>query len=626
MKHRFLFALLVVALSLPALAQNKNKEKDWIEVRSPHFQVFTDAGLTSGRAVALRFERMRQVFGWILMRADVRSGVPLTVIAFRDTAEFRRNLPSWQGKPMSASGLCVRSNDVDYILLDLSDPNAASATLHEYVHAVLSANTAPMPLWYDEGVAEFFSTIEVRLQDVRLGRQPDYVEAVLHDHKLLPAAAFLALAPSSPENNGQAAPDFNEAGAHQSLYYAQSWLTISWLVANHRLPAVNEYARLALVEHVPPAAAFRRAFNLDPAEFDRQLAEYYAAGPRDASLPIPTGLDDISTYAYSNRKLAPLEAEVALADFRLHTHDFFAQGVAELEAILRQDALNAGAHRSLGYAYLRQADLDRASEQFTKAADLGTGDARVHYYAAALIARRGNLEGGGVASFKVKEHLLKAIDLDPDYGDAWSLLARAYAADGKLTEAIADMLKAIRLSPRSESDRLALAAMYTDSRRWDDALALLAYLQDSHDPAVVAGVAAERARLEQVRNSPPHAARRDERPRPSTYDDPKWSVPEARLEAKQEDDEKPPVDLKPDPRPILYVKGKLVRAACQPGGAAVLTVAAGKQTLQLATPDYRTLVVLGADAFSCSWHDVPIAANYRASSAGAGDLVSLALQ
>ena len=56
-------------------------------------------------------------------------------------------------------------------------------------------------------------------------------------------------------------------------------------------------------------------------------------------------------------------------------------------------------------------------------------------------------------------------------------------------------------------------------------------------------------------------------------------------------------------------------------------LASGKKTVQLATPDYKKLVLIGADAFSCDWKDVRVAVNYRGSSSSTtGDLVSLELQ
>src|ERR1700730_5124067 len=79
-------------------------EAEWIEVRSPHFSVVTDAGEKRGRETALKFEQMRAVFGALLTKAKVNLPVPLQIVAFRNTKEFRQFAPLWQGKPTQLAG------------------------------------------------------------------------------------------------------------------------------------------------------------------------------------------------------------------------------------------------------------------------------------------------------------------------------------------------------------------------------------------------------------------------------------------------------------------------------------------------------------------------------------------
>ena len=55
-----LFLLLPVLAA--ALAPARDKPDNWIEVRSPHFVVTTNANEKQGRRIADQFERMRSVF------------------------------------------------------------------------------------------------------------------------------------------------------------------------------------------------------------------------------------------------------------------------------------------------------------------------------------------------------------------------------------------------------------------------------------------------------------------------------------------------------------------------------------------------------------------------------------
>ena len=73
-------AVLFLLLSSTAFAGNPQ----WVEVRSPHFSVITDAGEKRGREVAVRFEQMRIAFGKLLTKATVNLPVPLQIIAFRN--------------------------------------------------------------------------------------------------------------------------------------------------------------------------------------------------------------------------------------------------------------------------------------------------------------------------------------------------------------------------------------------------------------------------------------------------------------------------------------------------------------------------------------------------------------
>src|SRR5438270_4498731 len=177
--------LAVCALGLPAWGGDST----WIEVRSPNFVVTTDTGLSSGRAVALRFEQMRQVIGSILQHADVHASVPLHIIAFKTTHEMQVAVP--RGAP--GGSLYVSAPDADFVLLDLSAPDPYAGIARDYARGVIAGNTPVMPLWFDEGLSAYFSTINVGEKDVQLGRRPAFVEQALAGHKLQPAAEFLAV-------------------------------------------------------------------------------------------------------------------------------------------------------------------------------------------------------------------------------------------------------------------------------------------------------------------------------------------------------------------------------------------------------------------------------------------------
>jgi hypothetical protein len=62
---------------------------------------------------------------------------------------------------------------------------------------------------------------------------------------------------------------------------------------------------------------------------------------------------------------------------------------------------------------------------------------------------------------------------------------------------------------------------------------------------------------------------------------------------------------------------------CAQSPAAVLTVAAGGVVLKLRTADYKSLLLIGTDTFSCDWNNRAVSVNYKPGGVSDGDLVSL---
>jgi hypothetical protein len=65
---------------------------------------------------------------------------------------------------------------------------------------------------------------------------------------------------------------------------------------------------------------------------------------------------------------------------------------------------------------------------------------------------------------------------------------------------------------------------------------------------------------------------------------------------------------------------------CSQPPVAIVKVANGTKTVKLRTDDYRSLLVIGAGAFSCDWSNQPVTVNYKAGGKSDGDLISLELR
>lgn len=166
---------------LPAHATEK-----WVEVRSPHFTVVTDAGEKRGREVALRFEQMRAIFGKIMLKDKVNIPVPLQIIAFRNNKELKQHGPIYNGKAVEVAGFFQQASDRDYILLDTSGEDNWATVFHEYAHLLLNGNFPASDAWFDEGFAEYFSTINIIGDSVQIGKPPVGSMELLRENSWIP--------------------------------------------------------------------------------------------------------------------------------------------------------------------------------------------------------------------------------------------------------------------------------------------------------------------------------------------------------------------------------------------------------------------------------------------------------
>ena len=87
-----------------------------------------------------------------------------------------------------------------------------------------------------------------------------------------------------------------------------------------------------------------------------------------------------------------------------------------------------------------------------------------------------------------------------------------------------------------------------------------------------------------------------------------------------------PVKPEIDRRPVKFLKATLVSVDCSQTPSAVLAISQGNKVLKLRAADYKSVAVIGAGEFSCSWKNIPVNINYRAGGKQDGDLVSIEVQ
>jgi len=583
----------------------------WVEVRSPHFSVATDAGEKRGREVAMRFEQMRAVFSTLMTKANVNLPVPLQIVAFRNTKEFKLFAPLWQGKPTQLSGLFQGGQDRSFIMLDMSVENPWSVVFHEYAHQLMNGIlTEQLDPWFEEGFAEYFSTVEVDNKQARVGKAPSNAYLELQQAGMMKIADLFKV-----RQNSQT---YNENSDRRGVFYAESNLLMHYIYDNRLLPKVTVYFNLTRDQKVPVEDAIQQAFGMSPTQFDKVLRDYVGTG-HSIYYTIPTPAD-IATSGYTAVPLSPADSAAILADIHLHSLDYREKAIEEFQEILKSDVNNAAACRGLGYAYLQKRESRQAAEYFRRAAQLDSKDPRVHYYSALLMNGEG-VFGDRSRLLEMIKELETAIALDPNFADPYSLLGFAQGMLGDMQEGLANMKKAISLSPRNQWYQFNLAQMYMRDRQPDLAIPMLQALSQSQDPQIAHNASEFLARAQQVKQMLEGNSDRGQ-----------TRVVQDKDQDKDEDEPDeapaPPRNLEPGRTegPVKYMKGVLASVDCTTPPSAVLTVVAGNTTWKMKVADTNHTVVLGADTFSCSWSKRKVALNYVETGDRQGRVVSLELQ
>ncbi len=165
----------------------------WSELRTQHFVIYSNAGERRTLQVATELETMREVMRRVV--PDVRRGtlsvdahVPTQVYLFESARSFEpyRLLPG-------AAGFFTTRPTGNLVALDASVDEPLQVVRHEYLHHFLENNIPGVPLWANEGLAEFYSTMTRNSREVLLGRPLPHHVQWLRAHGPMPVEKLVAL-------------------------------------------------------------------------------------------------------------------------------------------------------------------------------------------------------------------------------------------------------------------------------------------------------------------------------------------------------------------------------------------------------------------------------------------------
>lgn len=115
------------------------------------------------RKVAIQLEQFRYVLALLFPQAKIETPVPTTIVLFKSHSSFNPYKPKYNGKTKeNVGGYFLPGSDVNYMALttELHRAEPYEVMFHEYEHFIIHNNLSRMPVWLDEGLAEFYSNFE----------------------------------------------------------------------------------------------------------------------------------------------------------------------------------------------------------------------------------------------------------------------------------------------------------------------------------------------------------------------------------------------------------------------------------------------------------------------------------
>jgi Flp pilus assembly protein TadD len=621
------FLLLPLLLLCPLLSSARDKPPRWILVSSSHFAVLTDADDTPAHEVLVSFEQMSSEFANLLSRDSTHMWQPLTIIAFKSTDEYNRVAPAGETSP----GFFISSGERNFVVLDLARAGISSAqNWHGVIRAfglmLLNGNYPPTQPWFDEGFADYFASFRPGAKKTEVGNDPSdgAFTTLLSNQKWLSLTDLFSAPPSTTSD----------------AFRAQSWITLHYLISKNKLSETGAYFGLIKLQKLPADQAIQQAFGMSADQLGQSIHDYFQLlAPKFAAKTAATETaTDSEIIATSLVDVKPGTAQASVAEMALRIPGRRPFALTEIQSAIadpKQD--NAVAHRALAWDDMQQKQFDPAADQLNQAMQLDPRDPWVRYYLSWLKYLRsdnGALPIHGLPN--MMQDLRTVLDWDPEFAEAYNLLGLAQLEGGGVHAAMQSMHAAIQLAPRNDRYVLNMVNIYLSDKKWDAATALLNRLVESPDPKIVATAQKKLADLPMLKKygrvpetgpanveaagtpetTPPTKAAAE-----TTSD----STSDSNSDEVQVSDSAP-TPPPPDKRPIHFLKGKLLTADCSHPPVALLAIAAGNKTMTLRTDDYKSLVVLGADQFSCTWTNRSVEINYKPGGQSDGDIVSLELK
>jgi tetratricopeptide (TPR) repeat protein len=474
-----------VALAVGLIAASPCRAaQKWTILQSGALIVIGDQSPSTLGDVAREIEQFRAVVGGLIHNADRPLPVPTVVFVVGDRKSLEPLLPLYKGRPATIAGYASEGQDANYIVMSREGyEESAAVTFHEYTHLLIANAVRALPVWVDEGLAEYYSTYALvdRGKAAEVGRAVKPHVLLLRQH-YLPLAELIAVDKSSPM--------YNE-GERQSIFCAESWALAHYLMIEkpNGGQAINKYVT-EVAEGRSASDAFQDAFGSSPSDFDKELQKYVRRPSFKAvHFTFPEKLTVVEVPA--DRAMTAGEVDAWLGDVQRRVSRMEEAG-PRIERAAAAEPTVAITQLVLGLLRLSQDRIADALEAFDRASALAPGDFLTQYISG-VSQLRADPQGSEEHRARALAALKRAVMLNGTSAGAHAALAYVQMfSQSTLTDAQTSIEHAIALAPGRLDFRLRDADIRLLRGDVDAARAMLTSISAIKSDSVAAQAAATR--------------------------------------------------------------------------------------------------------------------------------------
>jgi tetratricopeptide (TPR) repeat protein len=260
----------------------KLSDDDWLLVKSKNFEIVTDLKEEKAHRLIEDLEAYRY-FSIDMMGLTIFTNTkPLRILAIGSSSNFRKiGFPElWAGVfNLSPQGYSAIANVTEYSANSKAASFGRQVLFHEYNHFLmrLTENSKNYPMWYSEGMAEYWGTFRFDGKKIYIGDAQSISFRTMDMFNIVGGIQIDTKKIISTES----LPYKSKKESDKTLisrFYAQSFFLTHYLHSTAELQQATDNYMLYLSYGYKQDDAFQKAYNMSYDELDKKLKKYLTFG------------------------------------------------------------------------------------------------------------------------------------------------------------------------------------------------------------------------------------------------------------------------------------------------------------------------------------------------------------